>query len=227
MRDIGYPPGYLGNKFEHIVVIRLMCAFCLSTSRLLVCMLVFLVCPHWAFNLISDADIEDQPSGITIFGDEPYKDESEEGEILDASYAEASRKKTVKFPGLNAPIPENADERLWTPSSASFTPSRYSSHQRYNQPTENSSRGYRSEQRWSRDWDDEGPPGSEPGTSPSLSNHFHRYGDVDSGYHPLSPRDSPSTPWSSSYGRSWSDRGRRSPRIHDSSPYYGNYTSPR
>lgn len=174
-----------------------------------------------------DADIEDQPSGITIFGDEPYKDESEEGEILDASYAEASRKKTVKFPGLNAPIPENADERLWTPSSASFTPSRYSSHQRYNQPTENSSRGYHSEQRWSRDWDDEGPPGSEAGTSPPLSNHFHRYGDVDSSYHPLSPRDSPSTPWSSSYGRSWSDRGRRSPRIHDSSPYYGNYTSPR
>ncbi|KAH6832170.1 hypothetical protein C2S53_007448 [Perilla frutescens var. hirtella] len=183
-----------------------------------------------------DADTKDQPSGITIFGDEAYKDESEEGEILDASYTEPSRKKTVEFPGINAPIPENADERLWTAGSSSFTPSRYSSHQRYNQSSENPSRGYYNEQRWSRererDWDDEGPPGCEPGTSPSLSNHFHRHGDVDSGYRPLSPRDSPSTPWSSSYARSLPDRdrGRRSPLVHDGSPkygYYGSYTSPR
>ncbi|KAL1538890.1 zinc finger CCHC domain-containing protein 8-like [Salvia divinorum] len=177
-----------------------------------------------------DADTEDQPSGITIFGDDTSKDENEEGEILDASFAEPLRKMTVKFPGLNAPVPENADERLWASNSLSSNPSRYSSHQRYNQPSETSSRGYYSEQRWSRDWDDEGPPGCEPGTSPSLSNHFHRYGDLDSGYHPLSPRDSPSTTWSSSYARSLSDRGRRSPLHHDGSPtygYYGSYASPR
>ncbi|XP_057769917.1 uncharacterized protein LOC130989824 isoform X2 [Salvia miltiorrhiza] len=177
-----------------------------------------------------DADTEDQPSGITIFGDDTSKDESEEGEILDTSLAEPSRKMTVEFPGINAPVPENADERFWAPISSSSNSSRYSSHQRYNQPSETSSRGYYSEQRWSRDWDDEGPPGCEPGTSPSLSNHFHRFGDMDSGYRPLSPRASPSTPWSSSYARSLSDRGRRSPLHHDGSPtygYYGSYASPR
>ncbi|XP_047959582.1 zinc finger CCHC domain-containing protein 8 [Salvia hispanica] len=184
-----------------------------------------------------DAETEDQPSGITIFGDDTYKDENEEGEILDASYAEPLRKMTVEFPGLNAPVPENADERLWASderlwasNSLSSNPSRYSSHQRYNQPSETSSRGYYSEQRRSRDWDDEGPPGCEPGTSPSLSNHFHRYGDLDSGYKPHSPRDSPSTTWSSSYARSLSDRGRRSPLHRDGSPtygYYGSYASPR
>lgn len=201
---------------------------------------VVLICSYGLishFNFISDAETEDQPSGITIFGDETYKDENEEGEILDASYAEPLRKMTVEFPGLNAPVPENADERLWASderlwqsNSLSSNPSRYSSHQRYNQPSETSSRGYYSEQRWSRDWDDEGPPGCEPGTSPSLSNHFHRYGDQDSGYKPHSPRDSPSTTWSSSYARSLSDRGRRSPLHRDRSPtygYYGSYASPR
>lgn len=193
----------------------------------LICLYNLISC----FDFISDTDTEDQPSGITIFGDETSKDESEEGEILDASYAEPSRKMTVEFPGINAPVPENADERLWVPNSSSSNLSRYSSHQRYTQPSEiSSTRGYRSEQRWSRDWDDEGPPGSEPGTSPSLSNHFHRYGDVDSGYRPLSPRASPSTPWSSNYARSLSDRGRRSPLHRDGSPsygYYGSYASPR
>ncbi|KAL0377832.1 UNVERIFIED_CONTAM: Zinc finger CCHC domain-containing protein 8 [Sesamum radiatum] len=69
-----------------------------------------------------DPDVEDQPSGITIFGDETNHEEGEEGEILD-SYTEPPRKMTVEFPGINAPIPENADERLWAPVSSTINPS--------------------------------------------------------------------------------------------------------
>ncbi|KAL8471922.1 hypothetical protein ACS0TY_029235 [Phlomoides rotata] len=203
MREIGYPPGYL------------------------------------------DADMEDQPSGITIFGDdETTKDENEEGEILDAGHTKPSRTMTVKFPGINAPIPENADERLWAPpSSTNSNSSRHGSHRRHIHSSENSSRGrpiepqrwssehrWTTEQRWSseqrrtRDFDDDGPPGCEPGSSPSLAHHFSRFGDIESGYY-LSPRASPSTPWSSSHSRSLPDRGRRSPLVHDASPRHGYYGS--
>ncbi|KAL9158002.1 hypothetical protein ABFS82_08G040000 [Erythranthe guttata] len=209
MREIGYPPGYL------------------------------------------DPDLEDQPSGITIFGDDEstVKAENEEGEILDGSFTEPTRKMTVEFPGINAPIPENADKWLWAaPSSANS--SRYrSSQSRYNhQSSENLGRGRYSnntEQRWSRDleeeapppppisrWqysnslEDEGPPGCEPGTSPSLSNHIRRYGEHDSSYYSRSPRVDPSIPWSPTYARSLSDRSRRSPSRYGQ---YGNlpYSSPR
>ncbi|KAG8384531.1 hypothetical protein BUALT_Bualt04G0127600 [Buddleja alternifolia] len=168
-----------------------------------------------------DPDVEDQPSGIMIFGDEEKKEEGEEGEILDASNAEPSRKKSVEFPGVNAPVPENADKWLWAAKSSSFSHSRDRSHRRHNDSSENLSRGhYNTERRWSRDFEDDGPPGCEPGTSPSLSNHFLKYGDYDSNH---SPRGSPSVPWSPNFGRSLSDRGRRSPLAQDGSPSYGQY----
>lgn len=201
-------------------------------------------CSHgFSVIIFLDADVEDQPSGITIFGDEEeHKQESEEGEILDGSHTktEPSRKMTVEFPGINAPIPENADETLWAPApSSSVFPSRDRPHRRYNQSSENHSRGNHSDQRWSRDleedepppsrghyteprwsreFEDDAPPGCDPLTSPSLSNHYLRYGDYDSGYYSLSPRASPS-----SYGRSVSDRGRRSPLVHDGSPSHGQH----
>ncbi|KAK4416292.1 protein GAMETE EXPRESSED 3 [Sesamum alatum] len=200
MREIGYPPGYL------------------------------------------EPDVEDQPSGITIFGDEPNHEEGEEGEIFD-SYTEPPRKMTVEFPGINAPIPENADERLWAPVSSTINQSsehphhrnnhssenlwgHYYSEQRNNHSSENLSRGhYYTEQRWFGEMEDDGPPGCEPGTSPSLSNHFRRHGDYDSGYHSQSPRTSQSMPWSPSIGRSFSDRGRKSPLVQDGygSSNYGHY----
>ncbi|GER35723.1 prolinerich spliceosome-associated family protein / zinc knuckle family protein [Striga asiatica] len=158
----------------------------------------------------------DQPSGIIIFGEEVAKEEGEEGEILDSGPTELSKKKTVDFPGINAPIPKNADEWLWARNPSFANLSGYNSQRRHNNRTyENLNT---SERRWSRDLDDVGPPGCEPGTSPSLSNHFPRYGDHDYG---LSP----------GYSRPMSDRGRRSPRVHDGSPsqgHYGNlsYTSP-
>ncbi|KAL1208793.1 hypothetical protein V5N11_009307 [Cardamine amara subsp. amara] len=64
-------------------------------------------------------DVEDDHiSGITIFGEEETKEEeevnAEEGEILESSSLQEPKKKmTVGFPGINAPIPENADMRLW------------------------------------------------------------------------------------------------------------------
>ncbi|CAH2065891.1 unnamed protein product [Thlaspi arvense] len=83
MREIGYPPGYLAVEDDHL-------------------------------------------SGITIFGEEETKTETEEGEkeegevttedgeILEkASPQEPQMKMTVEFPGINAPIPENADSWKW------------------------------------------------------------------------------------------------------------------
>ncbi|GFQ04623.1 zinc finger cchc domain-containing protein 8 [Phtheirospermum japonicum] len=176
-----------------------------------------------------DVDAEDQPSGITIFGEETVKEkeEGEEGEILEASHVEEpSKKMTVEFPGINAPIPENADGWLWAaPNPSTFNLSVYHSQRRHNNNSsyENPSRDHYTERRWSRELDDVGPPGCDPGTSPSLLNHFHRYGDNESGYYSHSPRASASTPWSPPYGRSLSDRGRRSPLVHDGSPKHGQY----
>ncbi|KAF8047968.1 hypothetical protein N665_2748s0001 [Sinapis alba] len=67
---------------------------------------------------------EDHLSGITIFDEEDTKPEVEEkeegevkaedGEILEvASSSKPEMKMTVEFPGINAPIPENADMWLW------------------------------------------------------------------------------------------------------------------
>ena len=58
-----------------------------------------------------DVDDEDQPSGITIYTDREIADQ-EDGEIMEADASKPKRKKTVKFPGINAPIPDNADEKL-------------------------------------------------------------------------------------------------------------------
>lgn len=63
---------------------------------------------------------EDHLSGITIFDEEetepPEEGEvkAEDGEILEvASSSEPQMKMTVDFPGINAPIPENADVWIW------------------------------------------------------------------------------------------------------------------
>ncbi|KAL3629539.1 hypothetical protein CASFOL_026761 [Castilleja foliolosa] len=175
-----------------------------------------------------DVDVEDQPSGITIFGEEivTAKEEGEEGEILGASHVqEPSKKMTVEFPGINAPIPEKADGWLWAaPKPSIFNLPDYRSQRRHNNihSYENPSRDHYTERRWSRDLDDDGPPGCDLGTSPSLSNHFHRYGDHEAGYS-HSPRGSASSPWSPPYGRSFSDRGRRNPLVRDGSPKHGQY----
>eukprot|EP00249_Psilotum_nudum_P020226 c27610_g1_i2 orf=283-2313(+) len=66
-------------------------------------------------------DEPDEPSGITIFGTHDSADGGylgEDGEITgNRGFMEkcstASQTMTVEFPGLNAPIPEKANKRLW------------------------------------------------------------------------------------------------------------------
>ncbi|XP_044468662.1 uncharacterized protein LOC123198117 isoform X1 [Mangifera indica] len=149
-----------------------------------------------------DPDEEDQPSGITIFADEEIKEEQEDGEILEADTLEPQKKMTVKFPGINAPIPENADERLWAAAPSNSDPPRERTHHRVGHHTESFSRGHHYDQRWSRDYRDDGPPGCDP-----VSSYPPRYGGHDFGYHSHSR--------SPTLGRTHSERGMRSPLVYD------------
>ncbi|KAL6287595.1 hypothetical protein ACE6H2_011985 [Prunus campanulata] len=158
-----------------------------------------------------DPDDEDQPSGIIIYADEEIKGEQEDGEIIETDYPEPERKMTVEFPGLNGPIPENADERLWAPGPLFSDHSRNRSYSRSNHYSEPVSRGHHREQRWSRDYRDDGPPGVEPGSGPS--SYPPRYGSYDYGYN---------LPRSPTFGRSQSDRGRRIPLSNEGSFPYSN-----
>ncbi|CAN4091546.1 unnamed protein product [Withania somnifera] len=171
---------------------------------------------------------EDLPSGITIFADEKNKEETEEGEILDRNFPNLPRKMSVDFPGVNAPIPEHADERRWEAAPPSLRYLRNHSHDRYNHVQDSVNRGHYRESRRSRDFEDDGPPGCDPGTSPSLSAYSHGYGSYDSHYSSHSPRLSASIPRSPSFGRSLSERDRRSPLVDDGSYHHRFYgSSPR
>ncbi|RZB46422.1 hypothetical protein D0Y65_050452 [Glycine soja] len=149
-----------------------------------------------------DVDNEDQPSGITIFTDSEIADQ-EDGEIMEADASKPKRKKTVKFPGINAPIPEKADERLWGtragPSSSDISRNLSLPQHRSNYSTDYGSQGYHREHRLG-DLRDDGPPG-DPGHSSSMFSFHPRFGGHDSALR------------SPSMARSQSDRG-RSP-MHD------------
>uniref|UniRef100_A0A7C9A1V0 PSP proline-rich domain-containing protein n=2 Tax=Opuntia streptacantha TaxID=393608 RepID=A0A7C9A1V0_OPUST len=56
---------------------------------------------------------EDQPSGIAIYGDEDTNNGTGKNDhSLDP--LKSQKKMTVDFPGINVPMPENADPWLWT-----------------------------------------------------------------------------------------------------------------
>ncbi|KAM2956514.1 hypothetical protein FF2_023628 [Malus domestica] len=172
-----------------------------------------------------DVDDEDQPSGIIIYADGEIKEEQEDGEIIETDFADPARKKTVKFPGVNAPIPENADERLWAPGHSFEDLSRNRSHSRVSHHSEPVSRGHPREQRWSRDCRDDGPPGVDPGFAPS--SYPPRYGSYDYGYNSHGS-SSASAPRSPTFGRSQSDRVRRIPSFNEGSfPYSNSRHSPK
>lgn len=149
---------------------------------------------------IADPDDKDQPSGITIFADGDVNEEHEDGEIMETELPEPKRKMSVEFPGVNAAIPENADQRLWEVGPASSDPCRHRSHHRLNYLSEATGRWNHHEQRQYRD---DGPPGVDAVFSPSMSSYPPRYGHYDPSYSSDSPRDL--TP---AFGRSNSDRGR-------------------
>lgn len=154
------------------------------------------------------------------------KQETEDGEILDmdisppsASVAveplkpEAPKKMSIQFPGVNAPIPENADEWRWGARAWKFdlpTRNRSSSlnHHRFHNSTEaiaaaTSRPHYHDERRNHRDYRDDGPPGVDPGSGPFPSSFSPRY---------TNTHDSRV---STTYGRSLPERGRWSPLIRE------------
>lgn len=159
-------------------------------------------------------DDEDQPSGITIFADDIIE-EREDGEIPDMEIdmeidpiederPTKRRKKTIEFPGVNAPIPYEADAKRWArPASPRSNPSRSRSPQRSVLYSERASRGYHHERRqhWDHpDYADDGPPGVDP--------EFSLY----SSYPPRYGRFMDRSP---TLTRSESDRGWRSPLSSD------------
>lgn len=122
-------------------------------------------------------------SGITIFGDEMEETqeeiESEDGEILEkATPPEPQMKMTVEFPGINAPLPENADEWLWDAAAA---PSHRSSRSNNNRWQQRTGRGH--------DYRDDDQLGFEPSSYPP------RYGSrSDYGYGSKDPRSRSRSP---------------------------------
>ncbi|XVF63182.1 hypothetical protein PTKIN_Ptkin09bG0067600 [Pterospermum kingtungense] len=169
------------------------------------------------------ADDEDQPSGITIYGDGETNEGQEDGEIAEMVPPEPQKKMTIEFPGINAPIPVGADEKLWVPGPSSSELSRSRSHHRLNHSFEPSSRGLHHEQRYYGDFEDEGPPGVDSRFS---SSYPPRYGNYDSPHSFHSPRDPIPRPRSPAWGRSYSDRGsRRSPVVYEEFASHGSYSS--
>jgi zinc finger CCHC domain-containing protein 8 len=117
---------------------------------------------------MSLAPEDDHLSGITIFGEEVEtreEIESEDGEILEKANhpPEPQMKKTVEFPGINAPFPENADEWLWEAAPSHRNSSRSGRWQQ-----QKTSRGH--------DYRDDGPLGVEPSSYPPRYGSRYDYG---------------------------------------------------
>ncbi|XP_078429166.1 uncharacterized protein LOC144701271 [Wolffia australiana] len=90
---------------------------------------------------------EDGPSGIIIFAEEEEQLEYEEGEL-----PERGKRMAVDFPGVNAPIPEKADRRVWATSPGSpvgrrQSPPRYDDYDRRNSLSRTPSFGERERER--------------------------------------------------------------------------------
>ncbi|GMN57029.1 hypothetical protein TIFTF001_026138 [Ficus carica] len=172
-----------------------------------------------------DPDDENQPSGITIYADGEVKAEQEDGEIVETDNREPRRKKTVEFPGINGPIPENADERFWTVAPSSSDIHRNRPLRRSNHSTEPTSRSHHREERWSIESRDDGPPGVDMGFGPATSTFLPRYGSSYDSSYSRNPRLNPS------FGRIESDRGRRGRFLDEDyghgSSHYSSHLSPK
>ncbi|XP_022735313.1 zinc finger CCHC domain-containing protein 8-like [Durio zibethinus] len=155
-------------------------------------------------------DDEDQPSGITIYADGETNEGWGDGEIAEMVHPERQMKMTVEFPGINAPIPVEADEKLWSPGPSSSESSRNRLHNRLNHSSEPGSRELHHEQRYFGDFKDEGPPGVDSRFSSSYPPSFHSRRDLIPG--PLSPSQ-------------YSDWGRRSPVVCEEFASHGSYSS--
>ncbi|GLJ12046.1 hypothetical protein SUGI_0182780 [Cryptomeria japonica] len=176
-----------------------------------------------------DSDNPDEPSGIVIYADDENMELEEEGEFIESDFSKPSeiKRMTVPFPGINAPIPENADERLWSGSNlASDDPNmdrKADGGHIFSSPGSSSmpGRGSRFNQARSRDYNSlpDEPPGTERVGNNASGNDFILRG--------RGPNSTPSPNYSSesqqskmrypSLTRSASDSGRRTPHVLDNS----------
>ncbi|XP_021736343.1 uncharacterized protein LOC110702899 [Chenopodium quinoa] len=157
-----------------------------------------------------EPDDEDVPSGITIFSDEEIKEDKEEGgqeegEILEAEHVETPQKMSVKFPGINAPIPNDADERVWATRPSNSDRNRYVDGAYLNYSSESYSRGRHREHN-NRDFKDNDSLGFD-----RASRYTPRYNDHDYSSTSHNSRKNVSAPRSPSSGRSVGDRVRNDP----------------
>ncbi|KAJ6791541.1 zinc finger CCHC domain-containing protein 8-like isoform X1 [Iris pallida] len=129
---------------------------------------------------LDEVEDEDEPSGITIFGDEETKTEYEDGELPEKGEAVRPEKMTVEFPGINAPIPENADRHRWAQASAPSGSFRNRSHHRPNPLTDTHKAQYPEHQR------NDGPTGTEYGSG---SGPGYRLSDHHRGHYPEHQRN--------------------------------------
>lgn len=98
-----------------------------------------------------DIEDSDQPSGITIFDDDESSKQKEKISKLDV--LEPGRTMSVSFPGINAPIPEDAEQSRWaaSPLQKTIYSSAYHSNQWSNCSPELPSRGNTFSQRQQSD----------------------------------------------------------------------------
>lgn len=113
----------------------------------------------------SDVEDEEQPSGITIFDDEETKEKNEE--IFKVDISEPQKKMSICFPGINAPIPENADESCWAAPQSTPSSSNNQSNNRSNCSPELTPRGHSYYQRW--------PSGSSNGHFSGYANELNSF----------------------------------------------------
>ncbi|KAL4581892.1 hypothetical protein LXL04_006426 [Taraxacum kok-saghyz] len=196
MREIGYPPGYLDEEEEEDQPSGIE----IFGDEIVVA--------------IVNQETKPIPPSTT-----PKKQETEDGEILDMDCSPPPpppppvasppppppppKKMTVEFPGVNAPIPENADEWRWGARAWKFDIPRNRANPRFYNPPQLPTRTHHHEERWSRVGD--GPPGVDP-TGPTFSPRFTDYDSRGSSYH----------------HRSMSERLKRS---HDDDRYDNNSSS--
>ncbi|KAK9714098.1 hypothetical protein RND81_06G071600 [Saponaria officinalis] len=162
---------------------------------------------------------ENLPSGITIFADEEIKEEKEDGEILEPELGDVPRKMSVKYPGVNAPIPNNADEKVW--AARSSNPDRHGNgdNGRSNRSSESNFRGRFREQN-NQDFKDDDPLGFD-----RPSRYASRYNVSDFNSTSRSWREDYSRPRSPNNGRSTGERGRNDPSDSEDSLAYHLYSS--
>ncbi|KAI3976868.1 hypothetical protein MKX01_008726 [Papaver californicum] len=186
-----------------------------------------------------DPDNEDQASGIKIYLDEKTRVDQEDGELSETDepeQPEQKKKMSVEFPGINAPIPENADERQWASLQAvpSIDPYRHRFNPSPSHSLEANHRGHYSDQRRPRDYRDDGHY-SDQRRSRDYRDDGHysdqrRSRDYRDDVPPGCVPEAGISPFIPSYGspnlgRSLSDRGRRNPYWNGDSPNQSPYES--